>query len=147
MVDVDAALKHMFEAGGSDLHIKVPSPPMQRINGVLAPIPNMDKVMPDDAMNVLKYITRDYPDKLSEFMEDGEVDFWAKPSAPEKTWEEQVEAKPDEDFVAYALAERFVKGQLVLHTKFGKGIVFDADATRVEILFQEGKKKLGHGQP
>lgn len=75
MVDVDAALKYMFENGGSDLHVKVPSPPMQRINGVLAPIPDMDKVMPDDAIEVLKYITRDHPDKFTEFMENGEVDF------------------------------------------------------------------------
>ena len=39
MVDVDAALKYMFESGGSDLHIKVPAPPMQRLNGVLAADP------------------------------------------------------------------------------------------------------------
>ena len=78
---------------------------------------------------------------------DNEVDFWAKPTEPEKTWEEQVDGKPDDGFAAYTLAERFAKGQLVLHSKFGKGIVVDSDATRVEILFQEGKKKLGHGQP
>ena len=77
---------------------------------------------------------------------DTEVDFWAKPTAPEKTWQEQVEDKPDDAFVPYALSARFGVGQLVLHTKFGKGIVTDADANRVEILFQEGKKKLGHGQ-
>lgn len=77
---------------------------------------------------------------------DVETDFWAKPTAPEKTWEEQVEGKPDDDFAPYALATRFTRGQYVLHTKFGKGVVVDADASRVEILFQEGKKKLGHGQ-
>jgi hypothetical protein len=77
---------------------------------------------------------------------DTEIDFWAKPTEPEKTWEEQVEGKPDDGFLPYVLAERYGKGQLILHSKFGKGIVVDADATRVEILFQEGKKKLGHGQ-
>jgi hypothetical protein len=77
---------------------------------------------------------------------DPDIDFWAKPSAPEKTWDEQVDGKPDDQFVNYALSERYTKGQLVLHPKFGKGVVVDADATRVEILFQEGKKKLGHGQ-
>ena len=77
---------------------------------------------------------------------DTDVDFWAKPTAPEKTWEEQVEGKPEESFLPYTLSTRYAKGQLVLHTKFGKGVVVDADQTRVEILFQEGKKKLGHGQ-
>ena len=72
--------------------------------------------------------------------------FWGKPQEPEKTWEEQVEGKPEESFAPYALSERFSKGQLVLHTKFGKGVVVDVEANRVEILFQEGKKKLGHGQ-
>lgn len=75
MVDVDAALRYMFESGGSDLHIKVPAPPMQRLNGVLEPIPNTDKVMPDDSLGVLKHITRDKPEKFTEFQENGEVDF------------------------------------------------------------------------
>jgi twitching motility protein PilT len=65
----------MFTEGGSDLHIKVPAPPMQRLNGVLTPIPDTDKVMPDDALGVLKHITRDKPDKYAEFEEFGEVDF------------------------------------------------------------------------
>jgi hypothetical protein len=77
---------------------------------------------------------------------DAETDFWAKPATPEKTWEEATEGKPDGDFTPYALSERFSKSQLVLHSKFGKGVVTDVEALRVEILFQEGKKKLGHGQ-
>jgi hypothetical protein len=74
-------------------------------------------------------------------------DFWAKPAEAEKTWEEHVDGKADDQFLPYSLAERFSKGQLVLHAKFGKGVVVDADASKVEILFQEGKKKLGHAQP
>lgn len=77
---------------------------------------------------------------------DIETDFWAKPTQPEKTWEEQVADKTDDAFVPYNLAEKYAKGQLLLHTKFGKGVVVDVEASRVEILFQEGKKKLGHGQ-
>lgn len=77
---------------------------------------------------------------------DTDVDFWAKPSAPEKSWDEQMDGKPEDAFVQYVLSERYAKGQLVLHAKFGKGVVVDADNSRVEILFQEGKKKLGHGQ-
>ncbi len=74
------------------------------------------------------------------------VDFWAKPAEPEKSWEEQVEGKADDAFAAYSLAAKYTKGQLLTHPKFGKGVVVDVEPSRVEILFQEGKKKLGHGQ-
>lgn len=74
------------------------------------------------------------------------TDFWAKPVEPEKTWVEQVEGKEDGAFAAYAMASRYAKGQLLTHPKFGKGVVVDVEASRVEILFQDGKKKLGHGQ-
>ncbi|HEY8078072.1 MAG TPA: hypothetical protein VIF62_28290 [Labilithrix sp.] len=78
---------------------------------------------------------------------DKELDsnFWGKPTEPEKTWDEQVDGKPDEEFTPYSMTQRFTKGQLVLHTKFGKGVVTDVETGRIEILFQEGKKKLGHG--
>ena len=77
---------------------------------------------------------------------DTDDSFWSKPTEPERSWEEHVKDQPEEAFAAYSLAERYAKGQLVAHTKFGRGVVVDADASRVEILFQEGKKKLGHGQ-
>lgn len=77
---------------------------------------------------------------------DSDHDPWAKPKSPEKTWEELTEGKTDADFVPYVLSERFTKGQLIHHAKFGRGVIVDADTTRIEILFQEGKKKLGHGQ-
>jgi hypothetical protein len=77
---------------------------------------------------------------------DTDVDFWAKPQAPEKVWAEEVEGKDESSFAAYNMATRYTKGQLVSHVKFGKGVVVEVEAARVEILFQEGKKKLGHGQ-
>jgi hypothetical protein len=77
---------------------------------------------------------------------DVESDFWKKPTEPEKTWEQAMEGQADDAFLPYALSSKFTKGQLVTHVKFGKGVVTDADASRVEILFQEGTKKLGHGQ-
>ena len=76
---------------------------------------------------------------------DIDQDFWAKPKEAEKTWEQATENQPEEAFIVYAMTNRYTKGQLVLHPKFGKGIVTDVEASRVEILFQEGKKKLGHG--
>ena len=77
---------------------------------------------------------------------DTETDFWAKPKEAEKTWEEQVGSKPDEAFAPFKLAEKYSLGQLIVHSKFGKGVVVDVEPARIEILFQEGKKKLGHGQ-
>jgi hypothetical protein len=68
---------------------------------------------------------------------------WAKPGEPEPTWAE-VEGKPDESFVAFALSSRYAKGDLILHPKFGKGKVVGVEGTRIEVLFQDGKKKLGH---
>ncbi len=68
---------------------------------------------------------------------------WAKPEGPEPTWAE-VEAKPDASFVPFALASRYAKGDLILHPKFGKGLVMGVELTRIEVLFQDGKKKLGH---
>lgn len=77
---------------------------------------------------------------------DVETDFWAKPAAPEVTWDQAMEGKEEEAFAAYSMASRYTKGQLLTHPKFGKGVVVDVEASRVEILFQDGKKKLGHGQ-
>jgi hypothetical protein len=74
-----------------------------------------------------------------------ESPFGGKPNEPAKTWAEQVEGKPDESFAAYALTSRFDKGALVLHPKFGKGVVVGVEPLRIEVLFAEGVKKLGHG--
>lgn len=74
-----------------------------------------------------------------------ETDFWAKPKEVEKTWAEATENQPDEAFLPYAMTSRYTKGQLVTHPKFGKGVITDVEPVRVEILFQDGKKKLGHG--
>jgi hypothetical protein len=74
---------------------------------------------------------------------DEETPAWAKPAGPEPTWAD-VESKPDDAFLPFALSTRYAKGSLILHPKFGKGLVVEADATRIEVLFQDGKKKLGH---
>jgi hypothetical protein len=74
-----------------------------------------------------------------------EDDAWAKPPEPEPEWSE-VEGKPDGSFVPFALSSRYAKGDLILHPKFGKGLVLGVEGTRIEVLFQDGKKKLGHAQ-
>lgn len=77
---------------------------------------------------------------------DNEFDPWAKKPEPEKTYEEHMEGKADDAFKPWALATKFAKGDLLTHPKFGKGVVVDVEATRIEILFADGKKKLGHAQ-
>lgn len=63
---------------------------------------------------------------------------------PEKSWEEHVTGQPEEAFVPYSLQATFAKGALLAHPKFGKGIVVAVDGARVDVLFSDGKKKLGH---
>ena len=48
MFDLDAALLTVVEMGGSDLHLKVPSPPLVRLHGGLLPIPDTDRLRPED---------------------------------------------------------------------------------------------------
>ena len=40
MLDIDACLRYLVESGGSDLHLKVPSQPLVRLDGELVPIPD-----------------------------------------------------------------------------------------------------------
>jgi hypothetical protein len=76
---------------------------------------------------------------------DGEADFFAKPKAPERTWEEWVQPAPDASFAVYAPQTRFEKGAFLNHSKFGKGAVLGVEGSKIEVLFQDGPKKLGHG--
>ena len=78
--------------------------------------------------------------------DDEESNAWGKPPEPEPTWAE-VESKPDGSFVPFVMSSRYAKGNIILHSKFGKGLVLGVEGTRIEVLFQEGKKKLGHAVP
>ena len=60
-------------------------------------------------------------------------------------WEEATAEKPDEAFVPYALSRTFTRSELVLHPKFGKGVVVGVDGARIEVLFSDGVRKLAHG--
>ena len=78
--------------------------------------------------------------------EGDENDFFSnKPAAKQWDWEKDVSSQPDELFNKYSPQARFAKDAFVIHAKFGKGVVIDVDASRVEVLFQEGPKKLAHG--
>lgn len=71
--------------------------------------------------------------------------FSSKTAAKQWDWEKDVSPQADDLFAKYAPKGRFAKDALVLHAKFGKGVVVDVEPTRVEVLFQDGTKKLAHG--
>src|SRR3954469_25149712 len=74
MFDLDAALRRVIETDGSDLHLKVPSPPLIRRHGVLVPLEGEKALTPEDTEEVLARLLKD-KDKLAEFANEHEVDF------------------------------------------------------------------------
>ncbi len=72
--DVDAALRYVVEHEGSDLHLKVPAPPMARIHGVLRPIEGEASLTPEDTELAFEQICRD-PILREEFAKVGEADY------------------------------------------------------------------------
>jgi twitching motility protein PilT len=73
MFDVDAALRTLVEREGSDLHIKVPAPPMMRIHGELMPLEGHHPLKQEDTEKALSDIAP--PTAMTEFEEVGEADF------------------------------------------------------------------------
>jgi len=74
MFDIDAALRALVDAGGSDLHLKVPSPPLARVDGELAPLGPGSPLSGADTETALHTILTD-TGRLSEFAAEHEVDF------------------------------------------------------------------------
>ncbi len=74
MFDIDEALRRVVEGEGSDLHVKVPAPPMLRVHGELSPIAGAEALRPEDTERALHQIVQD-PKILEEFERDGEADF------------------------------------------------------------------------
>ena len=74
MFDIDAALRHLIQAEGSDLHLKVPAAPTVRVHGLLTAMDGEEALKPPDTERVLRYMLTD-PSKLDEFDREGEVDF------------------------------------------------------------------------
>jgi twitching motility protein PilT len=75
MFDLTQALTHVVREEGSDLHLKVPSPPLARINGHLQPIDGYESLKAEDTERVLHEMLTDHPEKLAEFESENEVDF------------------------------------------------------------------------
>src|SRR3954452_12576282 len=74
MFDVHAALRALVEMGGSDLHLKVPSTPLVRVDGDLRPLEGAAPLTPGDTEAVLDALL-DNEAKRAEFEADQEIDF------------------------------------------------------------------------
>src|SRR3712207_8344205 len=66
MFDIDEALRYLIVNEGSDLHLKVPAPPIVRVHGKMTPIEGAERLTPEDTERVLRQILTD-PAKLDEF--------------------------------------------------------------------------------
>ena len=56
-MQIDELLRLMVEKGASDLHLRVPSPPVLRIDGVLIPQQDLPPVTPADVKQAFEHIT------------------------------------------------------------------------------------------
>ncbi len=74
MFDVDAALMTVIEKEASDLHLKVPAPPIIRQYGQLVPIEGSESLRPEDTEATLFHMLTDEA-KLEAFRNEREVDF------------------------------------------------------------------------
>jgi twitching motility protein PilT len=74
MFDVHAALRELVARDGSDLHLKVDSAPLFRVQGELAPEPNVEPLSAQDTEDAMHTLLHDQA-KLKEFGEEHEVDF------------------------------------------------------------------------
>jgi twitching motility protein PilT len=72
--DLHFCLGHLIEKGGSDLHLKVPAPPVMRVDGQMRPIEGLSPLTPEETERAVREMLHD-PAKLEEFNEEGEVDF------------------------------------------------------------------------
>ena len=60
-------------------------------------------------------------------------------------WAAVVEGKVAKDFVEYSPRGTFPAGTLVQHTTFGHGLVVSVEAGKINVLFENGVRKLAHG--
>jgi twitching motility protein PilT len=73
MFDIDTALRTLVEAGGSDLHLKVSTPPMMRLHGDLVPMEGYQPLSSEETDSAFHEMAE--ARSLEEFDEVGESDF------------------------------------------------------------------------
>jgi twitching motility protein PilT len=74
MFDVQGALRELVEKGGSDLHLKVGTAPLYRVNGELTADSGVEGLTAEDTEGALRELLKDEA-KLEEFAQEHEVDF------------------------------------------------------------------------
>jgi twitching motility protein PilT len=74
MFDVDGALRELVKKEGSDLHLKVGTAPLYRVNGELTVDGGAEGLSPQDTEGALRTLLSDQV-KLEEFAQEHEVDF------------------------------------------------------------------------
>ncbi len=62
----------------------------------------------------------------------------------EEAWKKAMAPKEGEAAVAYRATERFVLGQVIDHSKFGRGLVKRVDGGKIDVVFQTGSRLLAH---
>lgn len=71
-MEINEILYQAVQAGASDVHITVASPPIMRVNGQLIRMSDT-RLMPDDTINLIQKMLS--PKQIDEFEERGELDF------------------------------------------------------------------------
>jgi twitching motility protein PilT len=74
MLDVDTCLRAVIAMEASDLHLKVPAPPMIRLHGTLQPLEGTEPLTPEDTHQILEHMLNE-ESKFEEFRKESEVDF------------------------------------------------------------------------
>jgi twitching motility protein PilT len=72
--DLQQALRYLSDQEGSDLHVKVGSPPMARIAGELQPLPGTEALGREDTERAVAEMLSD-PVRAKELADEGEADF------------------------------------------------------------------------
>jgi twitching motility protein PilT len=75
MIRLPALLAHLVDVGASDLHLKVPAPPVVRVHGRLRSVPDQPAVTRGDTERILDDLLDGQARKKAEFDASGEVDF------------------------------------------------------------------------
>ncbi|HET6506620.1 MAG TPA: PilT/PilU family type 4a pilus ATPase [Baekduia sp.] len=73
--DLHRALIKLIEMQGSDLHLKVPSQPLCRVDGELVPIAGTEPLRSEDTDGAVRMMLGEDQVKIGEFDAEGEVDF------------------------------------------------------------------------
>ena len=72
-VHIEELLSFMKAEGASDLHLRVPSPPVLRIDGALKPLVDLPEMTPDRMRQIFNHITTEEQQRM--FYRDLELDF------------------------------------------------------------------------